>query len=222
MTVPFPVLFTEPELTLAIPGPAGLLEVAVMNHHQQSVKANVYALLAHPHPLYGGTMQNKVVTTLARMFRDLGIVSVRFNYRGVGNSEGSYGSVVGECEDTVAVMNWIYQHNPSATLLLCGFSFGAYCALFASLQKPPRVLISIAPAIEHMPYEQTEVPACPWLIVQGGADEIVSVAATRAFVECTQPRPTFVELPEVGHFFHERLHLLRSTVLKYLPEMIDL
>src|SRR5690348_488965 len=115
--------FPEKEATLILPGPVGDLDVIATNHEQANNTTPI-AIVCHPHPLHGGTMNNKVVTTLARTFKDLGLRSVRFNFRGVGKSGGIYDHGVGECKDLIAVIDWVKKIFPQAPIWLAGFSFG--------------------------------------------------------------------------------------------------
>ena len=148
---------------VAVPGPAGALEAAI-----DSVDAapSAIAVLCHPHPLERGTMQNKVVTTLARAFAHLGAYAVRFNFRGVGESEGGYTGGVGERADALAVAAWSRARWPALELYLGGFSFGAGVALAAAVEARPRGLVTVAPPIEKLPPAFVP-PRCPWLLVHG-------------------------------------------------------
>ncbi len=159
-------------------------------------------------------MDNKVVTTLARALQDSGIPTLRFNFRGVGASDGAFDQGSGETADAAAVAAWGAQRWPGRSLVIAGFSFGGYVALRLAQQRPTRQLITIAPADSSGVGEAaTAVPHCPWLIVQGDADEVVDPQAVIAWVNGLEPRPRLVVLPGVGHFFHGRLHELRDAVV---------
>jgi len=197
-----------------IEGPAGALEAIV---EDPGNPGSSYAVVCHPHPLFGGTMDNKVVTTVARALNSTGIPTVRFNFRGVGASAGAFDLGVGETADADAAASWGGERWPGRTLVLAGFSFGAYVALRlaqgrSAQQRVPRHLITIAPAIQRFD-EPVTVPRCPWLIVQGDADDVVDPAAVLEWVNGLDPRPRLVVLPGVGHFFHGRLHDLRDAVI---------
>jgi hypothetical protein len=194
---------------LVIPGPVGALEALI-----ETPEAPLgVAVICHPHPQHGGTLHNKVVHTLARALQSRGLVSVRFNYRGVGASAGDYDAGRGECEDALAVCAWSRQRWPGLPLTLAGFSFGALVALRAAASVRPARLISVAPAIAHLEGEFTR-PKCPWLIVQGEADEIVDAQAVVAWARRFTPPPQLRLLPGVGHFFHGQLEQLRDAVLE--------
>jgi alpha/beta superfamily hydrolase len=193
-----------------IAGPAGVLEAIVEDPADSGGPS--YAVICHPHPLYGGTMENKVVTTLARALRDAGVATLRFNFRGVGGSAGAYDQGVGEIADADAVASWGAQRWPGKTLIIAGFSFGAYVALRLALQRTTARLITVAPAIEFINAREIGTPACPWLIVQGDADDVVNPKAVIAWAASLNPAPRLVVLPGVGHFFHGRLQELRNAV----------
>ena len=195
---------------LSLDGQAGALEAIV---EDPGVAGPSYAVVCHPHPLFGGTMDNKVVTTVARALQEIGIPTLRFNFRGVGASAGVFDQGVGETTDADAVASWGAERWPGRTLVMAGFSFGAYVALRLAQQRVPRYLITIAPAIQRFDASALAVPQCPWLVVQGHADDVVDPAAVIDWVNGLDPKPRLVVLPGVGHFFHGRLHVLRDAVI---------
>ena len=195
---------------LFIEGQAGALEAVV---EETAVPGSSYAIVCHPHPLFGGTMDNKVVTTVARALHETGTPTVRFNFRGVGASAGEYDQGVGETADADAVASWGALRWPGRDLVIAGFSFGAYVALRLALQRVPRHLITIAPALELFAAFGMAVPQCPWLVVQGDADEVVDPKAVINWVNGLAPKPRLVVLPGVGHLFHGRLPELRDAVV---------
>ena len=161
-------------------------------------------------------MSNKVVTTLARALRELGIATLRFNFRGVGGSAGAFDNGVGETDDLLALAAWLRAARPADALWLGGFSFGSYVAMRASAQLPTRQLITIAPAVTRWDFATLPAPPCPWLIVQGEADEVVDPAAVYAFAAARTPAPDLQRLADTGHFFHGRLVELRELVQKHV------
>jgi alpha/beta superfamily hydrolase len=195
---------------LVIQGPAGALEAIV---EDAATAGSSYAIVCHPHPLFGGTMDNKVVTTLARALHETGIPTVRFNFRGVGASAGTFDQGVGETADADAVAAWGSERWPDRTLVIAGFSFGAYVALRLAQQRVPRHLITVAPAIQRFDASGLAVPRAPWLVVQGDADDMVDPAAVIDWVNGLDPKPRLVVLPGVGHFFHGRLRELHDAVV---------
>jgi alpha/beta superfamily hydrolase len=195
-------------------GPAGQLEALLEQPKEPLVRK--IAVLCHPHPQYQGTMLNKVVHTLARSMNDLGVPAIRFNFRGVGASEGEYAGGIGETEDTLSVIDWARDRYPQAELCLVGFSFGAMVACRAALSADPIQLVTVAPAVTRMQgLLEGSQPACPWLIVQGEADEVVACSEVIQWVNGLAPGPELIVLPDVGHFFHGCLTLLRETVVSH-------
>src|ERR1700721_2311400 len=187
---------------VSIAGQAGALEAIVEDPGGQGPS---YGVICHPHPLYGGTMDNKVVTTVARALQETGIPTLRFNFRGVAASAGEFDQGVGETADADAVASWGAERWPGRSLVIAGFSFGGYVALRLAQRRLPRHLITIAPAIQGLAAASTAVPPCPWLVIQGDADDVVDPAAVIGWVNALDPKPRLMVLPGVGHFFHGRL-----------------
>ena len=206
---------------LLIDGPAGVLE-ALLEDPQASPPspplspAADFAVVCHPHPLHGGSMHNKVVHTVARACQERGMPTLRFNYRGVGASAGSYDEGRGETQDTLAVVAAGRARWPGAALTLAGFSFGGMVSLLAAAAAAPARLISVAPAVTRAEFASIARPAAAWLIVQGEADEIIRCAEVQAFAARFQPPPRLVVLPGAGHFFHGRLPELRDAAFEFL------
>jgi uncharacterized protein len=206
---------------LAIGGPAGVLE-AILEDPLASSAAGApagFAVVCHPHPLHGGTMHNKVVHTLARVFIELGLPTLRFNYRGVGTSAGRYDNGRGETEDALAVIDFGRQRWPNAPVSLAGFSFGALVALRAAARSAQvERVVSVAPPVGRADPSVSARPDCPWLIVQGDADEIVDHRQVTAFAASFSPPPQLQVLPGVDHFFHGRLRELHEAVMAFSKE----
>lgn len=198
---------------LEIPGPAGPLEAIV---EDPGGDPPAYAVVCHPHPLYQGTMRNKVVHTVARAANRLGAPAVRFNFRGVGASGGAWDEGRGEAADALAVIEWAQERWPDRPLWLAGFSFGAYVALRAAPAARPAALVTVAPPVQRFPVGTTPVPDCPWLVVQGEADELVDYREVVAWAEAAPARPRLALLPDTSHFFHGRLGALQETVQDFL------
>jgi alpha/beta superfamily hydrolase len=182
-------------LACAIDGPQG--------------EARGTAILCHPHPQHGGTMDNKVVATLARAFTQCGWRAVRFNFRGIGGSAGSWDEGRGEIDDAVAVAAAVRE--PGRPLALAGFSFGAFVASHAAATLHPDKLVLVAPATANFPV--AAVPA-DTLVIHGEADDVVPLAATLNWAR-PQGLPVVV-VPGGGHFFHGQLPLLKSIVVRHL------
>ena len=205
----------------SLEGPAGPLQALietpvteVEGPGPQPVTA--FAVVCHPHPLHGGTLDNKVVDTVARALEQLGAPAIRFNFRGVGASAGSYDEGRGETADALAVIAYGRRRWPHAALWLAGFSFGGAVAVGAAARAGPQRLIAVAPGITTIALTDAAPPACPWLIVQGDADEVVPPQAVRAWVDTLSPAPELRVLHGAGHFFHGRLNELRDVVLAFM------
>ncbi len=199
-------------------GPAGAIE-ALIETPAASAAGSLparFGVVCHPHPLYGGTLDNKVVYTLARAFEELGAPVIRFNFRGVGQSEGRYDSGVGESQDTLAVIAHGRRRWPGAALWLAGFSFGGAIAVRVAARARPERLVTVAPGVTRVDMEGVPSPGCPWLIVQGDADDVIEPGEVLAWAGGQSPPPSIRMLPGAGHFFHGRLNELRATVLEFL------
>ena len=177
------------------------------------------AVVCHPHPQHGGTLDNKVAQTLARAFVQLGWRSVRFNFRGVGASQGAWDDGVGEVDDALAVIE--AHRDPAAPLMLAGFSFGAYVASEAAVRLPetakPQRLVLVGPSTERQ--QMATVPA-DTLVIHGESDEVVPLSATLAWAR-PQNLPVIV-FPGVGHFFHGQLALLKTVIVQELQPRVPL
>ncbi|HJV71305.1 alpha/beta hydrolase [Ideonella sp.] len=195
---------------LRVAGPAGAIEVA-LDTPPVGTPARGVAVVCHPHPQHGGTMDNKVAQMLARAFVQLGYRAVRFNFRGVGGSEGHWDDGRGEIDDALAVV--AAQRDASLPLALAGFSFGGYVASQAAKRladagAPAERLVLVGPATQN--YEVAPVPPNT-IVVHGEVDDVVPLAATLDWAR-PQHLPVIV-VPGVGHFFHGQLTLLKSIVV---------
>ncbi len=203
-----------------LPGPVGLLELACTLPAAGQARRGA-AIIAHPHPLQGGTMHNKVVTMTERALLELGLATVRFNFRGVGDSQGVHDNGIGETDDLVAIAAWLREQRPGDALWLAGFSFGSYVTLRAAPRIQPAQLVLIAPPVGRWDFAQLAAPACPWLIVQGEEDEVVDAPAVLAWARALKPAVNVIAMPETGHFFHRRLvdlrGALRNALAAHLP-----
>jgi alpha/beta superfamily hydrolase len=195
--------------SVRIDGPSGPIE-AIVEDPELSVRA--YAVICHPHPVYGGTMDNKVVTTVARALNECSISTVRFNFRGVGGSAGVFDQGIGETADAAAVAAFAAARWPGRAMVIAGFSFGGYVALRLARLTLPEKLIAVAPAVQLFAPD-TGVPSCPTVIIQGDADDVVDATAVIEWASALSPAARVVVLPGVGHFFHGRLRDLRDAVV---------
>ncbi len=212
---------TGADQALSIDGPAGRIEAAYDQPDGPAVP--VLAIVCHPLPTEGGSMHNKVVTMAARALRESGIATLRFNFRGVGQSGGSFDDGDGELDDLRAVAAWARSHHPDQALWLAGFSFGAWVSLRAAVELQAAALISIAPPVgRSWGFDGIALPTVPWLVIQGDDDEIVSSGEVHAWVASLAKPPQLVRMPGAGHFFHRKLidlrGAIRSGVRGWLPE----
>jgi uncharacterized protein len=209
---------------IAIPGPAGPLQVLIEMPPEESGESHgvaAFGVVCHPHPLMGGTLDNKVVYTLARAFQQHGAPAIRFNFRGVGESGGSYDEGRGEAADALAVIDWGRRRWPDAAVWLAGFSFGGAVAVRIAAQAKAARLVAVAPAIDRIDPVSGPPPLCPWLIVQGDADDVVAPEAVLGWARSLEAAPG-VRPPRVqvlrgaSHFFHGRINELRDVVLAFM------
>lgn len=195
----------EPHL---IQGPAGDLEILVT----RAENASAVAVICHPHPLHGGTMHNKVVSTLMRAARDQGASTIRFNFRGVGKSAGEHADGVGEVDDCKAVIDWAAGEFAGQPLWLMGFSFGGYVAAAAARDQagwPARVLL-VAPSVERQPFAELMPLPGSISVMMGEADEVVASQAVFDLLE-GQSGVDLVRFADTGHFFHGKLVELKAA-----------
>jgi alpha/beta superfamily hydrolase len=192
----------------SVTGAAGELEGVV--HVPDDIPCGI-AVVAHPLPTMGGTMENKVAVTLARTFAEIGCVALRFNFRGVGASEGEFTGGDGETEDLIAVARYAQeQFGEELPLLLSGFSFGGYVEARAALRLQPQHLVLAAPAVGRfaMPAVSPDT-----LVIHGEHDDVVPLAHA---LDWARPQHLpIVVLPQAEHFFHGRLTQLRDIVKRH-------
>lgn len=213
--------FPQQDTALTLTGPVGALQVEVEFPEADVAAQPVIAIICHPLPTEGGTMNNKVVTMAGRALRELGVTTVRFNFRGTGESAGEFDEGKGECDDLRTVAEWVRKARPDALLWLVGFSFGAYVSIQSSAALEPAALISLAPPAGRWDFDQA-VPPMPWLVVQGEEDEVVDPQAVYDWLEKLQPSAlTLVKMPGTSHFFHGKLvdlrGVIKNTARRWLP-----
>jgi alpha/beta superfamily hydrolase len=195
---------TRGERRSSVAGPAGRLEVA-FNVPEGSLRG--IALIAHPHPLQGGTLDNKVVQTLAKTFAALGYAAVRFNFRGVGQSVGQFGDGIGETDDALAALAAAKLEFGELPVALAGFSFGSYVQTRVAHAITAERLVLIGPAVKRFPVE----PVPPdTIVIHGEEDDVVALADVLAWAR-PQQLPIVV-FPGCGHFFHGRLPQLQRVI----------
>jgi alpha/beta superfamily hydrolase len=207
-------LFQERQHDFFIEGPEGRIE-AVIDGCPKGCSG--VAIVCHPHPLYAGTMHNKVAHTLARAYRDSGIAAIRFNFRGVGQSDGHYGEGDGEVEDLRAVYDWLMAQGINIPVYLAGFSFGSMVAARGCEFVQPVHLTIVAPPAGKYDYPDSFL--CPALLMQGTEDEVCDAQDAFVWAEKLQS-PIEVEVFDGGsHFFHGALTDLKRRLMTHLAEV---
>lgn len=217
----FEKLTTPGEYQFSISGQVGQVE-AVLTVPEDWDKRHI-ALLGHPHSLQGGTMNNKVVTTLVRAFKEQHIASIRINFRGVGQSAGVYDEGIGESEDMLLLARLCKQEIPGVKILFAGFSFGSYVVYRAAAQCRHALLVTIAPPVHHYDYtEFSQVPG-PWIVAQGNDDEVVPVELVLDFIAQSSADISLLRFADTGHFFHGKLIELKLLLTEAIrAEVKDL
>jgi uncharacterized protein len=197
-----------------IDGPAGALEIAFTSPADHPPKA--LALICHPLPTHGGTMDNKVVQTLAKAFAELGCAVMRFNFRGVGASVGSFDEGIGETEDAFAALSYAKANVPADTpLIAAGFSFGCFVQSRLLPRSNPAKLVLVGPAVKR--FEIAEVPK-DTLVIHGETDDVVLLSDVMDWVR-PQSLPVTV-FPAAGHYFHGRLLELKAVVQRNCMDLL--
>lgn len=192
-----------------IDGPVGALQCSFQV--PLAAPAAALALICHPHPQFGGTMDNKVVQTLAKAFAELGFATMRFNFRGVGESAGEFDEGIGETEDAAAALAWARaQLSADLPLVAAGFSFGCYVQTRLLPRSQPEQLVLVGPAVSRF-----QIPDVPreTVVIHGEEDDVVPLADVMTWAR-PQGLPVTV-FPGTGHFFHGRLTELKSVVKRF-------
>jgi alpha/beta superfamily hydrolase len=204
-----------------IDGPAGRLEASIAAPKDLQRPRGI-CVVCHPHPLFGGSMTNKVVWTLASSALKTGLLVARFNFRGVGRSAGLYDESRGETADALAVVEALRRLLPETPLVLAGFSFGAYVSLKAAATARPAALVGISGPFGRYVDGGANPPHphCPWLTVHSTDDDTVDYESTRAVLDSYDPPPQFVRFEGAGHFFHGRLTELQAVVQPFLDNAL--
>lgn len=197
-----------------IAGEAGEIEVLVETPRKGDVQG--IAVIAHPHPLHGGTMDNKVVYMLSRAAHDAGLVSLRFNFRGVGKSTGPHAEGLGEGRDLLRVVEFARVGWPDMPLALAGFSFGSFIALANTQAAGACAVLTVAPPLFYAADTALPDPGVPWWVIHGDADEVVDYDDTMTRARAASHPPERIQTaPGVGHFFHGELPQLRTFAREF-------
>ncbi|HEY0914123.1 MAG TPA: alpha/beta fold hydrolase [Solimonas sp.] len=202
-----------------VDGPAGRIEALLSAPKGGAPRG--FAVICHPHPLFGGAMSNKVVYTLSSGALQAGLATLRFNFRGVGRSGGLHDEGRGETADVLHLAGLMRELLPQGPRVLAGFSFGAFVALKAAAELRPDALVSIAPPFGK--YFGGEAPprhpGCPWLVVHSRDDDTVSYDETHEILMEYTPPPRLVTVDGAGHFFHGRLQDISAELVPFLQSV---
>ncbi|MFZ2320039.1 MAG: alpha/beta fold hydrolase [Pseudomonas sp.] len=205
------------EIPLLLEGPCGTLEALYLD----LPNARGLALLCHPNPVQGGTMLNKVVSTLQRTARDAGYSTLRFNYRGVGQSAGSHDMAGGEVDDAEAIVLWLRAQQPQLPLSVLGFSYGGFvaAALAGRLEAQGQVverLFMVAPAVQRLQGPERLPEHAVLTVIQPEQDEVIDPTVVFAWSQALLRPHELLKVAECGHFFHGKLTDLKDLVLPRL------
>ena len=197
-------------------GPAGRIEAILKEPAGQVTRA---AIICHPHPLFGGTMHNKVVYRIAKAFEHAGFAVLRFNFRGAGRSHGAHDQGRGEQDDLRAAIRFVEDRYREAEIWLAGFSFGAAVMLRAGCEDPrTRALIAVGVPVSKYDFSQAQNCAQPKLFVQGALDEFGAIADLERFVAALDEPKRLKVIEGAGHFFEDKLDELVGAISEFIKE----
>ena len=218
-------MLNEKESKINIPGPVGILESVLSRGDTDAPLSSIngVVIICHPHPQHGGTMDNKVVTTLMRTYRDLGVHVLRFNFRGVGKSEGIFDHAIGELDDLRHVIMWVQSNLPHSPVLMAGFSFGSSIAARASYEvEGLRHLTLVAPPVERYEYDRDGIFNAPVCVIQGDQDERVVAQGVYDWLSHLHSSAELIRYHDASHFFHGFLSALKTDLTDTLVRQITL
>ncbi|NOZ54810.1 MAG: alpha/beta hydrolase [Gammaproteobacteria bacterium] len=195
-----------------ISGAAGPLE-AVLVQPESFVAGDPIAVVCHPHPLHGGSMANKVVHIISNTLNHMALTTLRFNFRGVGHSMGCFDNGVGEVQDLLAVAAWLARRYPSSPVWLAGFSFGAFVVFSCYEAVGAARLLLVAPPVAKFSFPEIATPVTiPWMVIQGGKDDVVSPQEVSIWVQRQPNPPHFEWFADADHFFHGQLNRIKDVI----------
>ena len=208
---------------IIIPGPEGRLEARYQKGKDQR---SPICLVLHPHPRQGGTMNNKIVYNIFHAFKNIGFATLRFNFRGVGKSQGSYDNGVGELTDAAAALDWLQNENPTAqNTWIAGFSFGSWLALQLLMRRPEIAgFVAVSPPANL--YDFSFLAPCPasGLIIQGTDDKIVETEQVSELADKLNKQKNlkvvYKKLIGADHFFKNELDDIQDAITKYVRKSI--
>jgi uncharacterized protein len=178
-----------------------------------------WMVIGHPHPLFGGAMGNKVVHSMAMAAAASGWLALRFNFRGVGRSEGVHDGGRAETTDYLWLANFLGRLGPGLPRVFAGFSFGGFVALRATETMVPEGVLTVAPPLtKYVALPQPARPPVPWRLIHGREDDVVTLADTEAALSGMEP-PDWIRVDGTGHFFHGRLDVIKSATSSFLEQI---
>lgn len=202
-----------PTGTFKFQGPAGDLEAIYREGKTDSTRV---AIVCHPHPQHGGTMHNKVVYRAAKAFESVGYPTLRFNYRGVGRSEGLFGDGLGEADDVKAAIDWLATERPGVDIVLCGFSFGAVIGLpIGAADERVTHLVGLGTPTDRFPFHLLSDVGKPKLFIQGDSDEFGTVDSLRTQLQSFAQPWELVVIEGADHFFTDYLDQLQEALASH-------
>ena len=198
---------------MLIPAPHGHLEARL---REPDDEARAAAVVCHPHPQHGGTMHTKAVFRAAQALNEVGILALRFNFRGVGTSTGRWDEGVGEQDDVRAALDWLAEEVGDLPLIAAGFSFGSMVGLRVGAHDPRvRALVGMGLPVDHYDYSFLAEAEKPTLVIQGEDDEFGAGDRVRPVVESLGDHVGLVVVPGSGHFFHGHFDELKSAIREF-------
>jgi uncharacterized protein len=208
-------------LHVNIPTQTGHLE-GILKPEEEGVIPRYAALVCHPHPLYGGTMHNKVVFKVAQALQMLGMPALRFNFRGVGRSTGTYDEGRGEMDDVRFALEFLSRRYPGLPVILGGFSFGAYVALrVAAIDDRVQAMIGLGVPARMLDVEYLQGCHKPKLIIQGTKDELAPYALTVRWFEHVPAPKSLVAVQGADHFFQGHLDEVQAIIATFIRNMME-
>jgi alpha/beta superfamily hydrolase len=207
-----PDQFPDEQATLILQGLAGDLEAMVDVPEPGEETLPAVAIICHPRTEDGGTLHSKVVQMIERSLREMGLRTVRFNFRGVGASDGEFDNGFGETDDLLTVANWVRSTCGDDEVWLAGYGFGCFVTARAAQKLPIEYLLSIAPPVAQYDFASLPRPPCPWLVIQGDEDTEVNPDSVYQWAESMDEPPQLIKMQEAGHSFHRRLMDLRGVI----------
>ncbi len=206
------------EHKLMLKGEVGDIEAII--HLPENFSSKAILICCHPHPLYGGTMTNKIVHTICKTMSKIGVPALRFNFRGIGKSEGKHDEGIGESKDLLNLCQQMRDCWPDKELWLAGFSFGSWVAANSADEAGAAQLLSIAPPVNHFDFQTSKKPSCPWLIFMGEEDDVVEPDAVFNWIDNQQTKPELIRFADTGHFFHGKIVKMANLLEEHYRPLV--